>query len=206
MNVDVIRSLKVVFLPMPRKKSRLVSRSESWMNSSILSKLNIQSFNHSIIQSFISSCELEGHQVPDLAETVTTPMAELIVDQEYNAEEALKPLTSIQSALSSLPKTVTTFATDETVAIKSATEAIIEPFVDVLTPVATDEVAANEEEEDDAEEEINVEGQDAIHVDVPGKTVAVDDNTTPVPAGDEEVEELNVIQLDGTVTETLKIE
>ena len=133
-------------------------------------------------------------------------MAELIVDQEYNAEEALKPLTSIQSALSSLPKTVTTFATDETVAIKSATEAIIEPFVDVLTPVATDEVAANEEEEDDAEEEINVEGQDAIHVDVPGKTVAVDDNTTPVPAGDEEVEELNVIQLDGTVTETLKIE
>lgn len=154
--------------------------------------------------SVMCSTELEGHVIP---ETVTTPMADLIVDEEYNAEEALKPLTQIQTALRDLPKTTTAFATESPLPIKTAADAIIEPFVDILTPVAAETATTAVEDEEDAEEEIKMD-EGTITMAVPGKTAA-GVTPTPGPAGDdegEEVEELNVIQLDGQVVETLKIE
>ena len=132
-------------------------------------------------------------------------MADLIVDEEYNVEEALRPLTSIQSALSALPKTETPFATEALVPIKPASEAVIEPFQDILTPVAMSAMEAIEDEEE-AEEEIRMD--EGIRMDVPGKTVAAEaTGVTPAVADEnEEVEELNVIQLDGRVEEKLVIE
>lgn len=156
---------------------------------------------------------MDGHVLP---ETVTTPMADLIVDEEYDAEEVLKPLTAIQSALNQVPKHVTTFSVNPTVPIASASNAICEPFTDLVSPVAVSATGEKIEEEEDVDEEIKVDAGKTIQVDVPGKTPADVPGKTQVAtdvavateedAADEEVEELNVIELDGAVTETLKLE
>ena len=154
--------------------------------------------------------ELEGHAIP---ETATTPMADLIVDEEYDVETAMKPLNHIQATLENLPKTESVFTTNTLHTIVPASEAICEPYVEVVEKVAEETETVVADAEEDAEEEIKVETTDAIHVDVPGKAVAVDTtpgvmSAKPDEAEDEgeEVEELRVIQLDGQVTETLKIE
>lgn len=154
-------------------------------------------------RAIIDSTELEGHVIP---ETVTTPMADLIVDEEYNTEEAMRPLTAIQSALNALPKIQTTFTTDELAAIKPASEAVIEPFKDILTPIAVASAMEAIDDEEEAEEEIKMD--EGIKMDVPGKTVHTETpSITPAVADEnEEVEELNVIQLDGRVEEKLSIE
>ena len=140
-------------------------------------------------------------------------MADLIVDEEYDVETAMKPLNHIQATLENLPKTESVFTTNTLHTIVPASEAICEPYIEVVEKVAEETETVVADAEEDAEEEIRVETTDAIHVDVPGKAVAVDTtpgvtSAKPDEAEDEgeEVEELRVIQLDGQVTETLKIE
>lgn len=155
---------------------------------------------------------MDGHVLP---ETVTTPMADLIVDEEYDAEEVLKPLTSIQSALKEVPKHTTSFSVEPTRLIVSASNAICEPFTDPTSTVVVSVSGEKVEEEEDVDEEIKVDTGKTIQVDVPGKTPAgapakIEVTVTPAAeedaGADEEVEELNVIELDGDVTETLKLE
>ena len=161
-------------------------------------------------------------------------MAELIVDSEYNAEELTAPLRGmhgpsrshqeIDAALKKVEREPTEFTVYPLSDVKPASEALCQPPKD---PEAVEEVAAAEkvEEEDEAEEEIAV--TNSIQVAVPGRT------TTPVvltptpgtgmatatatatatpgtgaEASDEEgeVEELRVVQFDGKVLESIKVE
>ena len=156
-------------------------------------------------------------------------MAELIVDNEYNAEELTAPLRGphapssssleIEAALQKVQREPTEFAVYPLTDVKPASEAICQPPED---PAAKKEEAATTEkveDEDEAEEEIAV--TNTIQVAVPGRT-ATPATTTPTPAAaaatatatagteasDEEgeVEELRVVQFDGKVVESIKVE
>lgn len=172
------------------------------------------------------SSELPHHKIP---ETATTPMAELIVDSEYDATELTAPLRGasatssshleIDAALKKVEREPTEFTVYPLSDVKPASEAICQPPED---PDAKEEEAVAEkmEEDEEAEEEIAV--TNTIQVAVPGRTAtpaaatpaaaattaATATATATAEASDEEgeVEELRVVQFDGKVVESIKVE
>lgn len=171
------------------------------------------------------SSELPHHKIP---ETATTPMAELIVDSEYDATELTAPLRGasatssshleIDAALKKVEREPTEFTVYPLSDVKPASEAICQPPED---PDAKEEetVAEKVEEDEEAEEEIAV--TNTIQVAVPGRTAtpaaatpaaaataATATATATAEASDEEgeVEELRVVQFDGKVVESIKVE
>ena len=163
-------------------------------------------------------------------------MAELIVDSEYDATELTAPLRGasatssshleIDAALKKVEREPTEFTVYPLSDVKPASEAICQPPED---PDAKEEetVAEKVEEDEEAEEEIAV--TNTIQVAVPGRTAtpaaatpaaatpaaaattaatATATATATAEASDEEgeVEELRVVQFDGKVVESIKVE
>ena len=172
------------------------------------------------------SSELPHHKIP---ETATTPMAELIVDSEYDATELTAPLRGasatssshleIDAALKKVEREPTEFTVYPLSDVKPASEAICQPPEDPDAKKEEEAVAEKMEEDEEAEEEIAV--TNTIQVAVPGRTAtpaaatpaaaataATATATATAEASDEEgeVEELRVVQFDGKVVESIKVE
>lgn len=167
------------------------------------------------------SSELPHHKIP---ETATTPMAELIVDSEYDATELTAPLRGapatssshleIDAALKKVEREPTEFTVYPLSDVKPASEAICQPPEDPDAKKEEEAVAEKVEEDEEAEEEIAV--TNTIQVAVPGRTAtpaatpaaATATATVTAEASDEEgeVEELRVVQFDGKVVESIKVE
>lgn len=93
--------------------------------------------------------------------------------------------------------------------VKSAAQASCTP-PDLQTPKVTETVVEHTVDEEEADEMI-VPEDEQIRVAVPGKTMPQNTNTTPAPAAEEEEEEGNdealaVVSIDGSLSETLRIE
>ena len=156
-----------------------------------------------------SSAELAGHQIP---ETVTTPMVDLIVEEEFDVQQVTEPLRRLEQELKGAP-TDTTFSVVELGEVKSADEATCQPL-DLRTPKAGAVVEGAIMPEDvDEEEIVEMGGDEQIRVAVPGKTAtpAESGETGPTVAQEEEEEEGNdealvVVSIDGALQETLRVE
>lgn len=183
-----------------------------------------------------SSTELPNHLVPA---TAITPMAEMIVDESYEAGQALQRLTAVESALGAA------LAVEPFAAFRAAP--LLPGSAAVCRPLGLDAEAREKEGEEDAgvvdekeeeDVELAVAASDAIAVGVPApnaggraanvanvaavanaesgaaeaKPVDVDAAAAGVNvaaagagAGEEgEAEELNVVQVNGTVEESIK--
>ena len=160
----------------------------------------------------IHSAELAGHQIP---ETVTTPMVDLIVEEEFDAEQVTEPLRRVQQELKTF--TSTAFSVVPLGEVKSASEATCQPL-DMRTPKPGMVVEGMVTPEEGEEEEVmEVAGEEQIRVAVPGKTAVPADSAAAgsvPPAGaiaDEEEEEgndemLSVVSIDGQLLETIRVE
>ncbi|KAK8808848.1 hypothetical protein WA588_004489, partial [Blastocystis sp. NMH] len=146
---------------------------------------------------FDVSAELPNHQVP---ETATTPMADLIVDEAFDAATVTAPLTRLQSELAHVASEAPHFSAAAASAVQPAASARCSP-PDLSAPKETGG-EQKEEEEEEEEEEVAEE----INVAVPsGAAVAA-------AAEEEEAEEeaaeeaLMVVQIDGKLQEQLRVE
>ena len=190
----------------------------------------------SVFRGLHASTELPNHLVPA---TAITPMAEMIMDESYEAGQALQRLTAVESALGA-ELAVEPFAAFRAAALLPGSAAVCRPLgldAEAREKEGEKEDAGvvDEKEEDDVE--LAVAASDAIAVGVPApnaggraanvaavanaesgaaETKPVDVDATAAAgvnvaaagaagAGEEaEAEELNVVQVNGTVEESIK--
>ena len=143
-------------------------------------------------------------------------MVDLIVEEEFDAEQVTQPLRRVQQELKTF--TSAAFSVVPLGEVKSASEATCQPL-DLRTPKAGAVVEGTMTlEEGEEEEMMEVAGEEQIRVAVPGKTAMPLDGATagPVPTAgaiaDEEEEEegndemLSVVSIDGQLLETIRVE
>ena len=146
------------------------------------------------------SAELPNHLVPA---TATTPLAETIVDDSFEAGAAQQRLTAVEAALGAAlePQAFDAF---RAAPLLPASAASCQPLqLDVVEEAGAEEAGVEERVAEEEEEEALAP---EIVVAVPGKAAA------PVPAGEprvaeeeaEEAEALRVVQVNGTVEELVK--
>ena len=156
--------------------------------------------------------ELPNHLVPA---TAITPMAELILDDSYEATQALQRLTTVESALGA-SLTAQPFAPFPVNPLLPASEAKCQPL---LLDVAVDVETAEQTREEEKEEEDVEMAVDTIAVRVPGQAISVDTGeavktataegeavktATATATAEGEAEELSVVQVNGLVKEVVK--
>ena len=147
-------------------------------------------------------------------------MVDLIVDEQFDAQQVTEPLTRwnwkrqwFVGLRQDLERTQTTdieFLSPTIAEVKSASQALCTP-PDLQTPKVTETVVEHTMDEEDADEEI-VPVEEQIHVAVPGKTMPQPTTSTvPTTTADEDEDEGNdealaVVSIDGSLSETLRIE